>query len=123
MTHEFHIDIDQVFMEPTPNGMAFSKPGGEEVAMVDIRLHIKATSAEDWYITNVAMLTISRHKITEHPLEGDFLGTAKEFFETREFRGLGKNLHYETIQEAVEAEMHGQQEMHRVDAAKARTEI
>ncbi len=123
MAHEFHIDIDQVFMELTPDGMVFSKPGGEEVAVVDVRIYVKATDADNWWIDGVSLLTISGPTITDHPLEGKFLEMAEDFFHTREFSGFGKNHHHATLQDAVTAEMYGQQEMHRVDAAKARTEI
>jgi hypothetical protein len=82
-------DFDEIWMWPTPKGMAFSMPGNEEVASVYLRAIIEANTRDDWHIDEVHMITFgyeydyrkdgNRTIEYVHVLEGDFLQQAKEY--------------------------------------------
>lgn len=87
-------DFDEIFLHPTPKGMAFSKGGDEQVAEVYLRALIEANARDDWHIEEVHMITFgtefyqsngeTQARSTEyvHVLEGDLLEAAKDYLYT-----------------------------------------
>jgi hypothetical protein len=77
-------DFDEIWLHPTPKGMAFSIGGNEQVASVHLRVIIEANTRDDWHIDEVHMITFEyKHKTRSgeyvHVLEGDFLQAAKDY--------------------------------------------
>ena len=96
-------DFDEIWMTPTPKGMAFSKGSDEEVAEVYLRAIIEANARDDWHIEEVHMITFGHHYDRHkdeyrseefvHVLEGDFLEQAKDYLYT---------VHDDALQEKVD---------------------
>jgi hypothetical protein len=103
-------DFDEIWLHPTPKGMAFSIGGNEEVASVNLRVIIEANTRDDWHIDEVHMITFvtefyksgaetqARSREYVHVLEGDFLQQAKEYL----YAALS-----DTLQDAVNIEILG----------------
>jgi hypothetical protein len=96
-------DFDEIFMFPTPKGMAFSIGGNEQVASVHLRVIIEANTRDDWHIDEVHMITFEYRNKTRsgeyvHVLERDLLQAAKEYLYAA---------HSDTIQDAVNLEILG----------------
>lgn len=99
-------DFDEVWMAPTPKGMAFSIGGSEQVASVYLRAIIEAETRDEWHIDEVHMITFDynydRHKdkfrSSEYVcvLEGDFLEQAKDYLHAA---------HEDELQDAVNLEI------------------
>jgi hypothetical protein len=90
-------DFSEIWLHPTPKGMAFSIGGNEQVASVHLRVIIEANTRDDWHIDEVHMITFEYRNKTRageyfHVLEGDFLQAAKEYLYAA---------HGDTFQDAV----------------------
>lgn len=101
-------DFDEIWLHPTPEGMAFSSGADEQVASVYVRVIVDARSREDWEIEEVHMITFgferdengnrSRSKEYVNVLEGKFLRQAQAFFS-------GPNQYSDLLQDAVNLEI------------------
>jgi hypothetical protein len=108
-------DFPEVWMFPTPKGMAFSIGGNEQVASVHLRVIIEANTRDDWHIDEVHMITFEYRNKTRageyvHVLEGDFLQAAKEYLYAA---------HGDTFQDAVNIEILGDGETVGYDPLRA----